>query len=226
LGPVVGGVVALIGLVGLVVSGTVTGTEVEPCSPNVVVVVASVVVVDSLHIGWVVVVGPVVSGTVTGTEVETSPPRVVVVVDSMQGGCVVVVGASVVVVGASVVVDPCSPRVVVVDSVQGGGVVVVDPCSPIVVVVDSVQGGGVVVVVDPCSPRVVVVGGSVVVVVVVVVLSVVVVWQSVIRSTDVWSSYVTPSGQVECTCSVMVPVVPPGTVVVACVVSPSAIVGV
>jgi hypothetical protein len=44
------------------------------------------------------------------------------------------------------------------------------------------------VVVDPCSPRVVVVGGSVVVVVVVVVDSVVVVWQSVIRSTDVWSS--------------------------------------
>jgi hypothetical protein len=223
LGPVVGGVVALIGLVGLVVSGTVTGTEVETCSPNVVVVVASVVVVDSLHIGWVVVVGPVVS--VTGTEVETSPPRVVVVVDSMQGGCVVVVGASVVVVGASVVVDPCSPMVVVVDSVHGGGVVVVDPCSPMVVVVDSAQGGCVVVV-DPCSPRVVVVGGSVDVVVVVVVLSVVVVWQSVMRSTDVWSSYVTPSGQVECTCSVMVPVVPPGTVVVACVVSPSAIVGV
>ena len=69
-GPVVGGVG---GLVGLVVSGTVTGTEVEPCSPNVVVVVASVVVVDSLHIGWVVVVGPVVSGTVTGP--RSRPPR-------------------------------------------------------------------------------------------------------------------------------------------------------
>jgi hypothetical protein len=173
---------------------TAPGAEVGPCSPiEVVVSGGSVVVVDSLH-GTVVVVDSVVSGTVDGT-VEPSPPSVVVVVDSVHGSVVVVVGASVVVVGASVVVEPCSPMVVVV---VGASVVVV-------------------------GASVVVVGGSVVVVVVVVVvvLETVVVVQSEIRSTDVWSVYVTPSDHDECTTNVIVPVVPNGTVVVANVVAPS-----
>jgi len=78
---------------GLVVGGTVNGTDVEPCSPKVVVVAGgSVVVVDSEQ-GAVVVVG----GNV---DVEPCSPRVVVVV----GAAVVVVGAAVVVVGGNVVV--------------------------------------------------------------------------------------------------------------------------
>ena len=110
---------------GAVVGGTVTGTEVEPCSPIVVVVV------DSMQVGVVVVVvepcSPivvvVVDSQVVGIVVLVEPcsPIVVVVVDSMQLG-VVVVGAAVVVVGAAVVV-------------VGGALVVVEPCSPIVVVV-------------------------------------------------------------------------------------------
>jgi len=182
---------------GLVVGGTVNGTDVEPCSPKVVVVAGgSVVVVDSEQ-GAVVVVG----GNV---DVEPCSPRVVVVVgaavvvDSMHGGAVVVVvGASVVVVGGNVDVEPCSPRVVVV---VGAAVVVV-------------------------GAAVVVVGGNVVVVVVVVVVvdETVVVVQSEIRSTDVRSVSVTPSDHDECTRNVMVPVEPAGTVVVAYVVSPSSI---
>jgi hypothetical protein len=184
---------------GLVVGGTVNGTDVEPCSPNVVVVLGSVVVVvDSEH-GTVVVVG----GCVVGTVLPCSPRVVVVggivvVVDSVHGGAVVVVvGASVVVVGGNVDVEPCSPRVVVVVG------------APVVVV----------------GAAVVVVGGNVVVVVVVVVVvdETVVVVQSEIRSTDVRSSSVTPSDHDECTRNVMVPVEPAGTVVVANVVSPSSI---
>ena len=142
------------------------------------------------------VAGLVVGGTVNGTDVEPCSPKVVVV----AGGSVVVVDSeqgAVVVVGGNVDVEPCSPRVVVV---VGAAVVVV-------------------------GAAVVVVGGNVVVVVVVVVVvdETVVVVQSEIRSTDVRSVSVTPSGHDECTRNVMVPVEPAGTVVVAYVVSPSSI---
>jgi hypothetical protein len=215
--PVRGSSAAAATVLGEVVAG-------PPCGATVSDVVAGAAVTD--------VVGASVD------EVEPSgptPPPVVVVtaVDEVGGVVVEVVVLAVVLVVASVdEVEPSGPSVELVSGpvVEVGGTVVevVVVVDVLVVLVDVVVGAAVVEVgaaVVDVGAAVVEVGGIVVDVVAQVVVGAAVVvvgrlciWQFASRSTDVDSVSEKPSGHVPSTVSVIVPLVTPGTVVVACVV--------
>lgn len=186
--------------------------DVEPWPDTGTVLVVLVVdppvvgaVVDVEHGVWVVVVVPPGSDVVEPSPV-TGVVDVVDVVVAVVGGAVVDVEHTSVVVGATVVVVDA---VVVVTCVDAG--------ATVVVVVDAVVE--VEAVVDVDAPVV----GDASVVVVEEVLGVSVVEdvagvQSESRSTDVLSVSMNPSGHTACTVKVIVPLVAPGTNVVAKVV--------